>query len=140
MEIGMPSQTGQMLRCAPYFPVADVDQAVAYYQAVLGFECEYSAGKPGQFAIVSRDGFALMFRLVSAREQIFPNEKQGGTWDAFFWVRDVVALHNELGARGAQIVYGPIFQEAYQMDEFAVRDPEGYVLGFGQGRNPAAAQ
>jgi hypothetical protein len=29
-------------------------------------------------------------------------------------------------------VYGPIVQEAYQMEEFAVRDREGYVLGFGQ--------
>ena len=33
---------------------------------------------------------------------------------------------------GAAIVYGPIVQEAYQMEEFAVRDRDGYVLGFGQ--------
>ena len=61
-----------------------------------------------------------------------PNEGQGGTWDAFFWVRDVRALHAELQARGAEIVYGPVAQEAYHMEEFAVRDPSGYVLGFGQ--------
>ena len=35
-------------------------------------------------------------------------------------------------ANGADIVYGPLVQDAYQMEEFAVRDHEGYVLGFGQ--------
>jgi hypothetical protein len=38
----------------------------------------------------------------------------------------------ELRANGADIVYGPVVQDAYQMEEFAVRDREGYVLGFGQ--------
>ena len=121
-----------LLRSAPYFPVANVSQSVAYYQRVLGFQCEYSAGNPAQFAIVSRDGLAIMFRLVSAPERITPNEKQGGTWDAFFWVRDARALHAEVLANSAEIVYGPIVQESYHMEEFAVRDPEGYVIGFGQ--------
>lgn len=54
------------------------------------------------------------------------------TWDAFFWVRDARALHAELRANGADIVYGPIVQDAYHMEDLAVRDREGYVLGFGQ--------
>jgi catechol 2,3-dioxygenase-like lactoylglutathione lyase family enzyme len=122
----------QLLRSAPYFPVENVEQSTSYYERVLGFHPEYSAGAPAQFAIVSRDGLAIMFRLVSSPENIRPNEKQGGTWDAFFWVRDVRALHQELQQNGAEIVYGPILQEAYHMEEFAVRDREGYVLGFGQ--------
>jgi catechol 2,3-dioxygenase-like lactoylglutathione lyase family enzyme len=129
------TQKAQLLRSAPYFPVADVGQCSSYYERVLGFKCEYSAGAPAQFAIVSRDGFAIMFRLVSEPDRISPNERQGGTWDAFFWARDVDALHAELRDRGAEIVYGPTFQPAYQMDEFAIRDCAGYVLGFGQVRN-----
>jgi hypothetical protein len=99
---------------------------------VLGFHRDYSAGTPPQFAILSRDGLSIMLRLVPAPARISPNEHQGGTWDAFFWVRDVRALHTELRASGAEIVYGPVLQEAYQMEEIAVRDREGYVLGFGQ--------
>jgi catechol 2,3-dioxygenase-like lactoylglutathione lyase family enzyme len=125
-------QAGLLLRSAPYFPVAKVEASAAYYQRVLGFQTEYVAGKPAEFAIVSRDGLAIMLRLVSAPERICPNEKQGGTWDVFFWVRDVRALHAELQANGADIVYGPIVQASYHMEEFAVRDCEGYVLGFGQ--------
>ena len=125
-------ELSQLLRCAPYFPVADVELSAAHYERVLGFRREYSAGSPPQFAIMSRDGLPIMLRLVSEAERIVPNEKQGGTWDAFFWVRDARALHAELLRNGADIVYGPLVQESYHMEEFAVRDREGYVLGFGQ--------
>ena len=126
------SQTSQLLRSAPYFPVGDVEQSVVHYERVLGFRREYVAGTPPEFAILSRDGLPIMLRLVPAPGRISPMEKQGGTWDAFFWVRDAGALHAELRANGADIVYGPIVQEAYQMKEFAVRDRDGHVLGFGQ--------
>ena len=127
------AQTSQLLRGAPYFPVADVDQCVAHYERVLGFRREYVAGTPAEFAIVSRDGLPIMLRRVSAPDGIRPVEKQGGTWDAFFWVSDVRALYAELRDRGAEMVYGPVAQD-YGMEEFAVRDREGHVLGFGQAR------
>jgi len=126
------NQTGTLLRSAPYFPVSNVERSVAFYEQMFGFQCEYSAGTPLQFAICSRDGFAIMLRRVSAPELIVPTEKQGGTWDAFFWISDAQALHAEFNAKGAEIVYGPVIQEAYQMKEFAVRDCDGHVLGFGQ--------
>lgn len=121
-----------LTRSTPYFPVPDVDDAATHYEKVLGFHREYSAGTPPIFAILSRDGFGVMLRIVSDATRIVPNERQGGTWDAFFWTTDVLALHAELLARGADIVYGPIFQRDYAMMEFAVRDSNGYVLGFGQ--------
>jgi catechol 2,3-dioxygenase-like lactoylglutathione lyase family enzyme len=125
-------QPAKLLRHAPYFPVADVQQTLSFYQQVLGFRCEYSAGDPLQFAICSRDGFAVMLRRVSNAELITPVEKQGGTWEAFFWVTDASALHSELESKGADIAYGPLIQESYQMREFAVRDCDGHVLGFGE--------
>jgi catechol 2,3-dioxygenase-like lactoylglutathione lyase family enzyme len=126
------NQTGKLLRIAPYFPVSDVERSVTFYEQTLGFRCEYSAGTPLQFAICSRDGLAIMLRRVSAPELITPNEKQGGTWDAFFWVNDANALHAEFNAKGVDVAYGPLIQEAYQMKEFAIRDCDGHVLGFGQ--------
>jgi catechol 2,3-dioxygenase-like lactoylglutathione lyase family enzyme len=128
-----PSQgeAPQLLRAAPYFPVADVERTVAHYERVFGFRCEYAGGAPPAFAIVSRDGLALMLRRVAEPARIVPNEAQGGTWDVFFWVRDVRGLHAELSGRGAQVVYGPVVQD-YGVEEFAVRDGDGHVLGFGQ--------
>ena len=127
----MPSAPGrQLLRGAPYFPVSDVERAADYYLSVLGFEREYWA--PPFFAIVSRDGQAIMLRSVPDPTRISPNEGQGGTWDAFFWVQDARALHAEMAGRGAETVYAPVVQNEYRMLEFAVRDREGYVLGFGE--------
>lgn len=126
------NQPAKLLRCAPYFPVANVEQSAAFYEQKLGFRCEYAAGNPQQFAICSRDGLAIMLRRVADPARIVPSEKQGGTWDAFFWVDNAVALHEELKSKGAEIVYGPLIQEAYHMKEFAVRDSDGHVLGFGQ--------
>ena len=88
--------TIKLLRSAPYFPVPDVQRSVTFYEDTLGFRCDYSAGKPLQFAICSRDGLAIMLRKVQASDLVGPNEKQGGTWDAFFWVSDVQALHAEV--------------------------------------------
>jgi uncharacterized glyoxalase superfamily protein PhnB len=120
-----------ILRGAPYFPVPDVSSIGAHYQEVLGFRCEYAAGTPPEFAIYSRSGTPVMFRRVSDPTLLSPNEKQGGTWDVFFWVDDLDALYAELTQKGAAVVYAPV-QQPYGMKEFAVRDPNGYVLGFGQ--------
>lgn len=121
-----------LLRSASYFPVSDVDATVAYYERVLGFVRDYSAGSPTEFAICSRDGLAILFRRVPDPETIRPNKAQGGAWDVFFWVKNVLALHSELKTRGANVTYGPILQQTYQMQEFAVRDQDGHVLGFGE--------
>ena len=126
----MTIEAPRLLRAACYFPVHDVALAVEYYERVFGFRIEYAALP--HFAIIARDGHALMLREVARNSRIVPNEKQGGTWDAFFWVNDAAALHEELVAKGATIVYGPIVQDLDRMNEFAARDRSGYVLGFGQ--------
>jgi uncharacterized glyoxalase superfamily protein PhnB len=128
----MADDTRQLLRAAPYFPVIDLEASASHYERVFGFTRDYVGGSPPEFAILSRDGLAVMLRLVPRSTRLCPNEQQGGTWDVFFWVRDVRALHAELAAKGADVVYGPVVQKAYNMEEFAVRDREGYVLGFGQ--------
>jgi len=128
----MADELRQLLRAAPYFPVTDLEATATHYEQIFGFKRDYVGGSPPEFAILSRDGLPIMLRLVPRSTRLSPNEQQGGTWDAFFWVRDVRALHAELAAKGADVVYGPLVQKAYDMEEFAVRDPNGYVLGFGQ--------
>ena len=124
--------TRHLLRSAPYFPVTDLEASASHYERVLGFHRDYVGGTPPEFVILSRDSLPIMLKLVPRTQQISPNEQQGGTWDVFFWVRDARALHAELQGKGAVVVYGPIVQQAYNMEEFAVRDHDGYVLGFGQ--------
>jgi catechol 2,3-dioxygenase-like lactoylglutathione lyase family enzyme len=72
-----------------------------------------------------------MFRRVSDPGLIRPNEAQGGTWDVFYWVDAVDDLHAEFAGKRVDVVYGPL-EQPYGIREFAIRDPNGYVLGFGQ--------
>jgi catechol 2,3-dioxygenase-like lactoylglutathione lyase family enzyme len=133
-----PSRRAAVVRGAPYFPVPDVATTGAYYRDVLGFRCEYSAGDPPEFALYSRDGHGIMLRCVADAALIRPSERQGGTWDAFFWVDDVEALYDELARKSVEVVYAPVVQP-YGMKECAVRDPDGHVLGFGQEWPPRPA-
>jgi len=125
----------RLLRSTPYFPVEDVLESAAYYRDVFGFATEYIGGEPPLFAMCARDGFAVMLRRVDDAERIRPVELQGGTWDAYFWVDDAKALHTELAGRGALVLYGPV-KQVYDMLEFAVRDADGHVLGFGEAVPP----
>jgi hypothetical protein len=128
----MPDETRpQLLRAAPYFLSADLLKAATHYEQVLGFIREYTGGEPPEFVIVSRDGLPLMLKRLEGGARLVPNETRGGTWDVFFWVRHLRVLHEELRGRGAQVVYGPLLQP-YGVEEFAVRDVDGYILGFGE--------
>jgi uncharacterized glyoxalase superfamily protein PhnB len=127
----MLNEPPRLLRAAPYLLSRNVEALSAHYEGVLGFSREYTGGDPPEFVIVARDGLPVMLRRASKDARIVPNEQQGGTWDVFFWVRGARALHGEMVANGADIVYGPVVQP-YGVEEFAVRDPEGYVLGFGE--------
>ena len=69
---------------------------------------------------------------ASTKKTTQESQREANAWEAFFWVNDVMALHSEFKSKGAVIVYGPLIQESYQMKEFAVRDCDGHVLGFGQ--------
>ncbi len=128
----------RILRSATYLLVPDVAAAGAYYQRVFGFREEYRAGAPPIFAIYSRDGAPVMFRYTAEPDRICPIEKQGGAWDLFMWTDSLDRLFAEVLSAGATIVYPPVVQP-YGMREFAVRDPNGYVLGFGESVAPASA-
>src|SRR4051812_23113493 len=91
-------------------------------------------------AIVSRNSFPLIFRRVAPDIRLVPSTSRGGTWDVFFWVRDLSVLYDDFLTHGAAPSYPPTFQEAYHMMEFALTDLNGYVLGFGEESPPAAAR
>ncbi|HKU61541.1 MAG TPA: VOC family protein [Gemmatimonadales bacterium] len=125
------ARPARLVRAAPYLLVPDVAAAAAYYHDVLGFGREYMGGEPPEFAICARDGLPIMLRRAPDRSRLTPIERQGGTWDAFYWVEGLDALRAELVRRGAELAYDVTVQP-YGMRELAVRDLDGHVLGFGE--------
>ena len=92
---------------------------------MLGFERPKLWGEPPVFAMPERDGLIVMLNQVDGQAAQW---KEDEFWDAYFYAD---ALCGEFQARGARFEYGPIEREEYRIREFAVRDPDGYVLAFG---------
>jgi uncharacterized glyoxalase superfamily protein PhnB len=117
---------------APVLLVEDVRVAAEYYRDRLGFDVSFYDRIPEHYAYVERDGCHVHFaRLdgVAPRpnvEVVLPD-----MFDVYFWVDDVDAFHEEVVARGADVIQAPTDQ-CYGLRDIRVRDPHGYILAFGK--------
>lgn len=116
-------------RIAPQFFTTDLATTLAYYQSVLGFACRGTWGAPPVYAIVTRDGQAVHFR-VAAPPTPNPDKIGEELLDAYVFVDDVDALHAEFAARGA-VFTRPLGDTPWGMREFVLRDIDGRLLAFG---------
>jgi uncharacterized glyoxalase superfamily protein PhnB len=122
----------QLLAIAPYFLVADIHASVAYYRDVLGFTIERLWGDPPSFSMPHRDRLTIMLSQSADGAQVRPNAARDcDYWDAYVWVRDADALFEEFSAKGARVAYPPEDRLFYGNREFAIHDPDGYLLAFG---------
>jgi len=128
----MSENTKQFTSTAPFFLVNDLQKSIDYYSKALGFNRPKLWGNPPDFAMPSRDGFTFMLKQVKTNHTVLPNAQQAAYWDAYIWIKDADALFAELKENGAIIDYEPCIQHEYDMKEFAVKDPDGYVIAFGQ--------
>ena len=118
---------------APVLHVRDVVKSSAYYRDALGFHYDKLWGDPPGFCISERDGVTLMLNVPTDPSKFQVNaDSDSKGWTVYIFVHDVDALFSELKGRGAEIAYGLVVRELYGMKEFAVRDPDGNVLAFGQ--------
>ena len=127
----------KIVASSPHFLVSDLPASVDYYHAVLGFSRPPLYGDPPGFAMPARDGFVVMLNQAEgadAGEKISPNGNLG-EWDAYFWSTEVDDLFREFERNGANVAYAPVDRPLYGMCEFAVKDPDGYMLVFAADSN-----
>jgi uncharacterized glyoxalase superfamily protein PhnB len=108
----------------PILAVKSIDDTVAFYRDLLGFEC---VNRMDGWAALRRDDVELMISLPNAHE---PFEKPTLTGSLYFNTNDVNALWDKIKER-TNVVYPPE-NFYYGMREFAIRDNNGYILQFGQ--------
>ena len=121
-----PRQTALGSRMVPSLHARDLRETIAFYKTKLGFRVTglHPDDEP-VWCELRRGDIRLMFsRLPDAEEPTL-------TGALYLWPEDVTALHAELVARGVVVERGPEVME-YGMREFAVRDPNGYLLEFGE--------
>ncbi len=121
-----------ILSGASVFLVADLQRSADYYRDALGFRYDRFWGEPPCFCMVWRNQQCIMLSQVENSSRIRPvSSVNPSVWDAYFWVRDVEAFFTELRDRGARFKYEPLVKP-YGVKEFAIVDPDEYVIAFGQ--------
>jgi catechol 2,3-dioxygenase-like lactoylglutathione lyase family enzyme len=103
-------------------PSADIDRTARFY-ADLGFTLEHRTGD--EYGILVRDGIELHF---FAYRDLDPAANCAG---CYVRVSDVDALHAEFAERQVERLT-PVEDKRWRMREFAIIDPNGNLLRFGQ--------
>jgi len=118
---------------APLFVVEDVVASANFYRDTLGFSYDQFFGDPPAFCMVKRGGIIIMLSQLPGKSVARPNrldDRGGEAWDAYVWVDDADALHQEFKQKGAKIA-GGLCDKPYLMREFDVKDLSGYRICFG---------
>ncbi|HLI64930.1 MAG TPA: VOC family protein [Caulobacteraceae bacterium] len=123
----------RLTRAAPSFAVADVFETAEYYRDTLGFRFEGVWGNPPSFVMLDRDDVRVMMKQVKPEALPTPPASRSAEQiDMYLYATDVRALAEELKAKGADIVEGPVDRQIYPGRELIVRDLNGLIICFGQ--------
>lgn len=120
----------------PNLMVESVDDAVDWYRRVFGAEVLGRMPESGEavWAQVEVGESWLMFQGRESLEEefrAFEGASIGGSFSLYVDVDDARDLHDELLEKGVEVELG-LRDTDYGRREFAVRDPNGYVLWFGE--------
>ena len=113
---------------AAIMPVRDMARSIEFYQR-LGFVCElYDDGL---------DSYAFLFR---DEQSLHLSRMDGPEWTlnptgVYLYVSDVDVFYDVVMAAGVACLHAPE-DKAWRMREFAVNDPDGALLRFGERMPP----
>ena len=118
-------------KLTPNLLVSSVERSLAFYVDTLGFERGLTVpdASPFAFASVTGGGIEIFFNDAAGAVREYPGfagKPIGATGTLFIEVEGIDALHDRLKAR-VKIVM-PIETKFYGMREFAIEDPDGYII------------
>lgn len=108
-------------KLVPMLQTLDMERTVAWYETVLGFRRDGSDVEG--WCSLRRDAVSIMFMTNAHLGQ------PQATATQYFTVDDVDALWESIRAH-CKAEWGPQ-DMSYRLREFAIRDPNGYLLSFG---------
>lgn len=113
--------TARLLALTPMLQVRDIERTIGWYETVLGFRC---TGKEADWCRLERDKIALMFMRNAHLGEPHVTATQ------YIYLDDLMALWNAIKDR-VTAEWGPE-RMPYGMLEFAIKDPDGHLLSFGE--------
>ena len=131
-------------KLTPNLIVDSVERSLAFYENVLGFTRGFTVpdASPFVFGSVASGGIEIFFNEKNTAVKEYPafaGRPIGCTGTMFIEMTGVDALHERLAPQ-VKIVM-PLVTQFYGMKEFAIADPDGYVITFAErvAADPASA-
>jgi uncharacterized glyoxalase superfamily protein PhnB len=108
--------------------VRNLRESTRFFADVLGFRRDFGDGSDG-WSFLSRDNFKVM--LGECPEEKPASELGDHSYVVYLTVEGLDQLHQELSARGAQVISRPENQP-WGLREFSIRTPDGHRIRFGE--------
>jgi catechol 2,3-dioxygenase-like lactoylglutathione lyase family enzyme len=127
-------------KLTPNLVVADIERSLTFYRDILGFTVSATVPDASPFVFAWMKGgdtdIFLNQHLTPQPGQpdLFAGEKIGGTMSMYLVIEGIGEVLKKVEAHGIEIVI-PLHTEFYGMKEFAVRDPDGYLIIFAEEQN-----
>ncbi|MGE3959507.1 MAG: VOC family protein [Vicinamibacterales bacterium] len=122
-------------KLTPNLIVADVSRSIAFYADVLGFSRGMTVpdAEPFVFGSVTSGSIEIFFndRAAAAKEYPALAERPIGASGTLFIEVEGIEGYYE-GVKDRVTVTVPLFTQWYGMKEFAIADPDGYVITFAE--------
>ncbi|HEY2828968.1 MAG TPA: VOC family protein [Thermoanaerobaculia bacterium] len=120
---------------SPFFIVANLDAALAFYRDKLGFEITFRGPEEDPFfGIVERGAATIMFKDVGVPPLPNSQREADARWDAYLSVPEPDTLAAEFASRGVSFSV-PLKDTHDGLRGFELTDVNGYVLFFGRPRS-----
>jgi uncharacterized glyoxalase superfamily protein PhnB len=122
-------------KLTPNLIVSNVERSLAFYRDVLGFTsvATVPGTAPFVFAIVQSGAVEIFLNAPEPAYAEYPAFKDrpiGGTLTLFIEVADIQRVHQSL--QGKVSIVMPLEHKWYGVTEFALTDPDGYIITIAQ--------
>jgi lactoylglutathione lyase len=123
-------------KVTPNLVVSNVSASLKFYEETLGLKRQMTVPEqePFVFAGVGSGNVEIFLNqkeTVVAEYAAFAGKPLGGTFTMYVEVDNVEELHRRVQQHKVKIVM-PMEKKFYGMQEFAVADPDGYLITFAQ--------
>jgi hypothetical protein len=116
------------------FLVSDIAATLQWYRTNLRFEGRAVPDEPPHtFGIMSRDGVEIFLQQLAGYEKPdLYHQRDGGVWHAYVHTEGVRDLYDAVSKTPEVVMVYKLRRREYGQVEFAIKDPNGYVLVFAQ--------
>ena len=120
---------------SPNLMVKNVNKSIEFYCNILGFSLIQTVPENGEpdWGMIEKDGLFIMFQKEESIKQEYPelnSQNSGGALTFYIKISNIQEFYNEI--RSHMNVSHEMHKTFYGADEFAITDPDEFILVFSE--------